>query len=132
MKLTTNVPARPELYLTQDDDSLEKFSVGDKVTVLMVNHNQRVGMITEIQSDHFCIRIVDRDFMPIFDIETISLAEVKKMRRASVKDLTKPYFDEEEKEFWMTHYMSRDGIVERTPADIAALRRFFEFKEGEV
>ena len=126
MKLTTNVPARPELYLTQDDGSVEKFSVGNKVTVLMQNHNQRVGMITEIQSDHFCIRIVDRDFMPVFDIETISLAEVKKMRRASVKDLTKPYFDDEEREFWMTHYMSRDGIVERTPADIAAMRRFFE------
>lgn len=126
MKLTTNVPANPELYLTQDDGSVEKFSVSDKVTVLMQNHNQRVGMITEIQSDHFCIRIVDRDFMPIFDIETISLAEVKKMRRALIDDLSKPYFDEEEREFWMTHYMSRDGIVERTPADIAAMRRFFE------
>lgn len=125
MKLTTNVPANPELYLTQDDGSVEKFSVGNKVTVLMQNHNQRVGMITEIQSDHFCIRIVDRDFMPVFDIETISLAEVKKMRRTLIDDLSKPYFDEEEKEFWMTHYMSRDGIVERTPADIAALRRFF-------
>lgn len=126
MKLTTNVPANPELYLTQDDGSVEKFSVSDKVTVLMQNHNQRVGMITEIQSDHFCIRIVDRDFMPIFDIETISLAEVKKMRRALIDDLSKPYFDEEEREFWMTHYMSRDGIVERTPADIAAMRRFLE------
>lgn len=126
MKLTTNVPANPELYLTQDDGSVEKFSVGNKVTVLMQNHNQRVGMITEIQSDHFCIRIVDRDFMPVFDIETISLAEVKKMRRALIDDLSKPYFDDEEREFWMTHYMSRDGIVERTPADIAAMRRFFE------
>lgn len=129
-KISTNVPANPELYLTQNDGSVEKFSIGDKVTVLMQSHNQRVGMITEIQSDHFCIRIVDRDFMPIFDIETISLAEVKKMRRASIDDLTKPYFDEEEREFWMTHYMSRDGIVERTPANIAALRRFLG--EGEA
>ena len=38
--------------------------------------------------------------------------------------IDKPYFDEEEKEFWMTHYVSRRGIVERTPADIAAMRRF--------
>ncbi len=37
-KISTNVPANPELYLTQDDGSLEKFSVGDKVTILMHNH----------------------------------------------------------------------------------------------
>jgi hypothetical protein len=124
MKLTTNVPANPELYLTQDDGSSEKFSIGNKVTVLMLNHNQRIGVITEIQTDHFRIRPIDRHFTPIFDIETVSLSEVKKMRRASIKDLSNAYFDEEEREFWMTHYMSRDGIVERTPADIAALRRY--------
>lgn len=124
MKLTTNVPANPELYLTQDDGSSEKFSIGNKVTVLMLNHNQRIGVITEIQTDHFRIRPIDRHFTPIFDIETVSLSEVKKMRRASIKDLSNAYFDEEEREFWMNHYMSRDGIVERTPADIAALRRY--------
>lgn len=124
MKLTTNVPANPELYLTQDDGSSEKFSIGNKVTVLMLNHNQRIGVITEIRADHFRIRPIDRHFTPIFDIETVSLSEVKKMRRASIKDLSNAYFDEEEREFWMTHYMSRDGIVERTPADIAALRRY--------
>lgn len=130
MKLTTNVPANPELYLTQDDGSSEKFSIGNKVTVLMLNHNQRIGVITEIQTDHFRIRPIDRHFIPIFDIETVSLSEVKKMRRTSIKDLSNAYFDEEEREFWMTHYMSRDGIVERTPADIAALRRFFEEEEA--
>lgn len=129
-KISTNVPANPELYLTQDDGSLEKFSIGNKVTVLMLNHNQRIGAITDIQADHFCIRPVDRDFLPVFDIETVSLSDVKKMRKASIKDLSKPYFDEEEREFWMTHYVSRDGIVERTPADIAALRRYLE--EGEM
>lgn len=129
MKLTTNVPANPELYLTQDDGSVEKFSVGDKVTVLMQNHNQRVGVITDIQSDHFRLRPVDRNFVPIFDIESISLSDVKKMRRASIDDLTKPYFDEEEREFWMTHYVSRDGIVERTPEDIAAMRRYLGERE---
>lgn len=124
MKLTTNIPANPELYLTQNDGSMEKFSVGDKVTVLMLNHNQRIGVIVEIQTDHFCIRPVDKNFTPIFDIEPVSLSDVKKMRKASIDDLDKPYFDEEEREFWMTHYVSRDGIVERTPADIAALRRY--------
>ena len=124
MKLTTNIPANPELYLTQNDGSMEKFSVGDKVTVLMLNHNQYIGAIVEIQTDHFCIRPVDRNFTPIFDIEPVSLSDVKKMRKASIDDLYKPYFDKEEREFWMTHYVSRDGIVERTPADIAALRRY--------
>ena len=124
MKLTTNIPANPELYLTQNDGSMKKFSVGDKVTILMLNHNQYIGAIVEIQTDHFCIRPVDRHFTPIFDIEPVSLSDVKKMRKASIDDLDKPYFDEEEREFWMTHYVSRDGIVERTPADIAALRRY--------
>lgn len=124
MKLTTNIPANPELYLTQDDGSLEKFSVGNKVTVLMLNRNQRIGVITEIRADHFCIRPIDRHFTPIFDIETLSLSNVKKMRKASIDDLDKPYFDEEEREFWMTHYVCRDGIVERTPEDIAAMRRY--------
>lgn len=123
MKLTTNVPARPELYLTQDDGSLEKFSVGDRVAVLMQNHNMRTGVIIKIKSDYFCIRPVDRTSFQ-FDVESISMSTVKKIRKASIDDLSKPYFDEEEKEFWMTHYMSRDGIVERTPADIAAMRRF--------
>lgn len=106
MKLTTNVPANPELYLTQDDGSLEKFSIGGKVTVLMLNHNQRIGAITDIQADHFCIRPVDRDFLPVFDIESISLSTVRKIRRASIDDLSKPYFDDKEREFWMTHYVS--------------------------
>lgn len=46
-KISTNVPANPELYLTQDDGSLEKFSVGDKVTILMHNHNMRTGVISK-------------------------------------------------------------------------------------
>lgn len=129
-KVSTNIPANPELYLTQDDGSLEKFSIGDKAAVLMVNHNRRIGIITEIQSDHFCIRPVDRNFLPVFDIEAISLSDVKKIRAASIEDLSKPYFDEEEREFWMTHYISRRGIVERTPEDIAAMRRYFG--EGEM
>lgn len=129
-KISTNIPAHPELYLTQDDGSLEKFSVGDKVTVLMLNHNQRIGAITDIQADYFCIRPIDRHFTPIFDIEMVSLSNVKKMRKASIDDLDKPYFDDEEREFWMTHYVSRDGIVERTPADIAAMRRYLG--EGEM
>lgn len=123
-KVSTNVPANPELYLTQDDGSVEKFSVGDKAAVLMLNHNRRIGIITDIQADHFCLKPVDRSFLPIFDIESISLSDVKKIRKSSIEDLSKPYFDEEEKEFWMTHYVSRRGIVERTPADIAAMRRF--------
>lgn len=122
-KISTNVPATPELYLTQDDGSLEKFSVGDKVTILMHNHNMRTGVISKIQSDYFCIRPVDRTSFQ-FDIESISLSTVRKIRRASIDDLSKPYFDEEEREFWMTHYVSRDGIVERTPANIAAMRRY--------
>lgn len=129
-KISTNVPANPELYLTQDDGSLEKFSVSDKVTILMHNHNMRIGVITEIRADHFCIRPIDRHFTPIFDIETVSLSNVKKMRKASIDDLDKPYFDDEEREFWMTHYVSRRGIVERTPADIAAMRRYLG--EGEM
>lgn len=124
MKLTTNIPAKPELYLTQDDGSMEKFSVGDTAAVLMINHNRRIGIITEIQVDHFCLRLVDRSFVPIFDIESISLSDVKKMKKASIDDLYKPYFDEEEREFWMTHYVSRGRIVKRTPANIAALRRY--------
>lgn len=124
MKLTTNIPANPEMYLTQDDGSMEKFSVGDTAAVLMINHNRRIGIITEIQVDHFCLRLVDRSFVPIFDIESISLSDVKKMKKASIDDLYKPYFDEEEREFWMTHYVSRGRIVKRTPADIAALRRY--------
>lgn len=124
MKLTTNIPANPEMYLTQDDGSMEKFSVGDTAAVLMINHNRRIGIITEIQVDYFCLRLVDRSFVPIFDIESISLSDVKKIKKASIDDLDKPYFDEEEREFWMTHYMSRGKIVKRTPADIAALRRY--------
>ena len=124
MKLTTNIPANPELYLTQNDGSMEKFSVGDTAAVLMINHNRRIGIITEIQVDHFCLRLVDKSFVPIFDIESISLSDVKKIKKASIDDLYKPYFDEEEREFWMTHYVSRGRIVKRTPADIAALRRY--------
>lgn len=124
MKLTTNIPANPELYLTQDDGSLEKFSVGDRVAILMHNHNMRTGVISKIHSDYFCIRPVDKTSFQ-FDIESISLSTVRKIRRASIDDLNKSYFDDEEREFWMTHYVSRCGIVERTPEDIAAMRRYF-------
>lgn len=132
MKLTTNIPANPELYLTQDDGSMEKFSVGDNATVLMVNHDWHVGVITEIQADHFCLHIY-RNITLIFDVEAVflavSLSDVKKIRKASIGDLNKPYYDEGEREFWMTHYVCRDEIVERTPADIAAMRRYLGEEE---
>lgn len=114
MELRCNVPDVPRFW---NDDS--QFYVGDRVRVLFANHGKElVGPIMEIRAHSFVVYAMSETVVPYEEVVKIRLA-------ADKEDLnTVPYFDEEEREFWRTHWHTRDGIKEKTPEDIAMLEEF--------
>ena len=123
--ITTNVPET--LYL---DTGHARFYKGDRIRVSMKNRNGYIGEILEIKAESIVL------FVPIYkgddSTREIVLRDIDKLRRAEPNETfeTVPYYDAEEKEFWRTHWYTRDGIKEKTPEDIKMLEEFFA-KYGE-
>lgn len=114
--ITSNIPR--EKYVIYNN---ENFYIGNEVRILYVNHNGIIGWIYNIDADGVDIRNE-------IGIKYIPFSEIKKMRHTKEnEDLdTVPYYDEEEKEFWRTHWCTKDGIKEKTEEDIKMLEEFFE------
>ena len=104
-------------------NSTELFQVGDRVRVLHVGRcKEQIGEIKRIYLDRFVIfigGIIQEEFTWKFD-------EVFKIRHnpPNVDMNDEQYFDDEEREFWRTHWHTRDGIKEKTPEDIKMLEEF--------
>ena len=119
--ITTNVPKFPHL-----DTGKAKFYKSDKVRVVTNLKSSYIGKIIEINSDSIVL------FVPLYKgddtTKMVMLYEIEKMRRAEPNETfdTVPYYDAEEKEFWRTHWYTRDGLKEKTPEDIKMLKEFFE------
>ena len=116
----TNIPK--DIYLSAGS---ARFYKGDKIRVCMKNWNGYIGEIVEIKSYSIVLNVPickGDDFK-----REIDLSEINKLRRAEPNETfeTVPYYDAEEKEFWRTHWYTRDGIKEKTPEDIAMLESFF-------
>lgn len=114
--LKTNVPEKPCL-----DTGNAKFFVGDRIRVVLNSYSSYIGNISEIKANSIVLTF------EMFDAKEIKLDEVYKLRRAEPGETfdAVPYYDEEEKEFWRTHWYTKDGIKEKTPGDIAMLEEFF-------
>lgn len=116
----TNMPS--ELYL---DTGSAKFYKGNRLRVVMKNKNSYIGELVEIKASSIVL------FVPICkgddSTKEIMLEDIEKLRRAEPNETfeTVPYYDAEEKEFWRTHWYTRDGIKEKTSEDIAMLEKFF-------
>lgn len=100
------------------------FQIGDKVRIQTGNEQigfgGYIGTIKDIGANHITLEI------PHFYDRILSLTEIRKIRMATKEDSfnIEPYFDEEEKLFWETHWYSHGQIVEKTPEDITWLKEF--------
>ena len=119
--ITTNMPK--VLYL---DTGNAKFYIGERIRTVLKNYNAYIGEISEIHADSIVLHV------PMFrgDNSTVKiwLSDIEKLRRAEPNETfeTVPYYDSEEKEFWRTHWYTRDGIKEKSQADIDMLEEFFK------
>lgn len=120
----TNIPAKP--FITCSNKG-EKFFLGNEVRILLNNHNQYIGKIFDIRHNE-----IDVDIIKIHERKSIFLSDICKMRiRENNEDLNNaPYFDDEEKEFWRTHWITKDGIKEKTPEEIKELEKFFKSQDN--
>lgn len=121
MIFKTNMPS--ELYL---DTGNTRFYKGDRLRIVLKNKNSYIGELVEIKAESIVL------FVPICkgddSTRELMLEDIDKLRLAESNETfeTVPYYDAEEKEFWRTHWYTRDGIKEKTPEDIAMLEKFFK------
>ena len=115
--LRSNVPQYKYLYYGN-----RCYHQGHKVRVLMKSKSEYIGTVIEIGYQSFTL------YFEHCDPKEIMFDDVDKFRLAKPNENldNTPYFDEEEKEFWRTHWMTRDGIKEKTPEDIKMLEEFFK------
>lgn len=117
--VSSNIPK--EEYVSFNDEV--KFYIGDKVRIQYPEYRGGIiGTISYIYDDYLKVHVKDIGY---FDIH---FSKIQKMRRAECYEdfNTVPYYDAEEKEFWRTHWITKDGIKEKTPEDIKMLDDFFE------
>ena len=115
----TNMPS--EIFI---DTGETKFYKGNRIRVV-TSKGSYIGNIIEISTENMVLHL------PLYKgddtIKVVNFSDIEKMRRAEPNETfdTVPYYDAEEKEFWRTHWHTKDGIKEKTPADIAMLEKFF-------
>ena len=115
--VNSNVPQ--EKYLSFNDEV--KFFIGDKVRIQYPEWRGGViGTILDIFADSLTVDI------GIFGSENVPFSKIWKTRRAEHNEdfNTFPYYDAEEMEFWHTHWITKDGIKEKTKKDIKMLEDF--------
>lgn len=101
---TSNIPK--EKYIV-DTSTNETFKLLDRVRVLFDKYSGgAIGDIVKINEDEFLLMTVERT------IVHIQYEKVLKLRKAARDENFNnvPYYDEQEKEFWKTHRITRDGI----------------------
>ena len=115
--LKTNVP---EIFCLETEHA--QFYIDDRIRVVLDSGSSYIGKIVDIKTDSIVLGF------EYHDIKEIKLNDIKKLRRAEPNETfdTVPYYDAEEKEFWRTHWYTKNGIQEKTPEDIAMLEEFFK------
>lgn len=114
--MRSNVPQHKYLYYGN-----RMYHQGHNVRVLLKNKSEYIGIIIEIGFESFTL------FCDKYAPKEIMFEDVEKFRIAESNETfdTVPHFDAEEKEFWRTHWYTKDGIKEKTPEDIKMLEEFF-------
>lgn len=118
--IKTNMPREPILSVGE-----AMFRKGDRIRIMKKNMGGYIGEIVEIKFDSVVLNV--KLFPGDKSTEEVDLHQIEKIRRAEPGETfdTVPYFDAEEKEFWRTHWYTKDGIKEKTPEDIKMLEEFF-------
>ena len=109
MMIRSNIPSIPILYAQN-----VTLHIGDEVRILLKNRSGYIGRLANIQSDKIAIEISCSRSEDL-EYKEIAIAKILKIRKRKNQELfdTHPYFDEEEKLFWQTHVIGRNGIAKR-------------------
>ena len=105
---TSNIPK--EKYIV-DTSTNEIFKLLDRLRVLFVGYSGgTIGAVVEINENEFLLMTDERT------IVHIPYEKVMKLRQAVCSENfdTVPYYDEQEREFWKTHCITKDGIQKLT------------------
>lgn len=102
-----------EKYIV-DTSTNETFKLLDRVRVLFEKYSMgAIGAVVEINENEFLLMTDERA------IVHIPYEKVMKLRQAACSEnfATVPYYDEQEREFWKTHCITKDGIQKLTAFD---------------
>lgn len=119
MTIKSNVSKPEEICVFMDDNT--KFFIGDNVRIQYVDWKGGIiGKISDIFADSLAI------YTSIIGERIVSFSEIQKMKKVALDETfdTVPFYDEEEVEFWRTHWVTREGIKEKTAEDIRMLEEF--------
>lgn len=124
MKVISNVPKYPILMT----NTCHIFDIGDRVRIQYYPKKEKeylysgggiIGKIKQIFHDSFIVEnSLDERLVMLEDVFII-----KKISEDENFDNT-PYIDDEEREFWRTHWHTKDGIKEKTAEDLKMLEEF--------
>lgn len=106
MDFFTNVPTPPKApYVLLNGDF---YHPKDKVRILLSNKDEYIVEVKRITHEAF---VVDKGYYEL----TIFFNTIDKIRMAKRnEDLnSEPFFDEEEMNYWMNHYYTKNGIERR-------------------
>ena len=120
MKIMSNIPEIPMMITTDH----KTFKIGDRVRVQFVAKKYPeypysgggvIGFIKAINHDSF---VVNKRIVAFNDVYI-----VKKVDEAETFE-TVPNINDEEREFWRTHWITKDGIKKKTAEDLKMLEEF--------
>lgn len=102
----------------------EVYKIGDRVRVQFVAKKYPqypysgggiIGNIKQIYHDYFVVNNRKVDFDDVFIIKTVDEHETFD---------TVPNINDEEREFWRTHWFTRDGIKRKTRKELLILEKY--------
>lgn len=109
--VTSNIPK--EKYVV-DTLTNETFKLFDRVRVLFEKYSGgAIGDIVKIDENEFLLMTTERTIVQIPYEKVLRLR--KAVRAENFNNV--PYYDEQEKEFWKTHHITKDGITKLTAFD---------------
>lgn len=109
MEMFTNVPHIPDKRYAVTDGVF--YHESDWVRILLKSKAEYIAEIKRITAEAFILQFRDLDIDKIVYFDEIDKIRMSNESESMDED---PYFDEEEKEFWRTHWYTRNGI-ERKP-----------------
>ncbi len=124
MKITSNVQERP-IFVT---NTFHVFSVGNRVRVQLYPKKEKeypysgsgiIGKIKDIFHNGF---IIENSIIA----KPIMFEDIFIIRNADENESfdNTPYINDEERAFWCTHWITKNGIKEKTAEDLEMLKNF--------
>ena len=116
-----NEAVQTRVMVTNNNDV---YKIGDRVRVQFVAKKDPqypysgggiIGNIKQIYHDYFVVNNRKVDFDDVFIIKTVDEHETFD---------TVPNINDEEREFWRTHWFTRDGIKRKTQKELRILEKY--------